>query len=63
MANRKKHHLKVERKTSKPVGGTKVQKLYDRLEAEAQSFFALANKNRAGTKAFQDASLKVLVRD
>jgi hypothetical protein len=40
-----------------------IQEQYDRLAAEAAEFFADAQTNRAGTKAFQKASLRTFGRD
>ena len=40
-----------------------IQEQYERLEAEAAEFFAGANSGRAGTKAFQKASLRTFGRD
>ena len=40
-----------------------LQEQYDRLEAEAAEFFAEAERDRAGTRAFQKASLRTLGRD
>lgn len=40
-----------------------LQERYDRLAAEADEFFAHAETDRAGTKAFQKASLRTLGRD
>jgi len=38
-----------------------LQEQYDRLEAEAAEFFSGTPKDRAGTKAFQKASLRTFV--
>jgi hypothetical protein len=40
-----------------------LQEQYDRLEAEAAEFFADTQTDRAGTKAFQRASLRTFGRD
>lgn len=40
-----------------------LQEQYDRLEAEAAEFFADEQTDRAGTKAFQKASLRTFGRD
>jgi len=40
-----------------------LQEQYERLAAEAAEFFADAQTGRAGTKAFQKASLKTSGRD
>src|SRR5260370_20908063 len=40
-----------------------IQEQYERLEAEAAEFFAHAQTERAGIKAFQKASLRTLGRD
>jgi hypothetical protein len=40
-----------------------LQEQYERLEAEAAEFFSDAPKDRAGTKAFQKASLRTFGRD
>ncbi len=40
-----------------------IQEQYERLGAEAAEFFADADGDRVGTKAFQKASLRTLGRD
>ena len=40
-----------------------LQEQYERLETEAAEFFADAEADRSGTKAFQKASLRSLGRD
>lgn len=40
-----------------------LQEQYGRLAAEAAEFFADAHRDRAGTKAFQKASLRTFGRD
>ena len=40
-----------------------LQEQYDRLAAEAAEFFADAETDRGGTKAFQTASLRTFGRD
>jgi hypothetical protein len=40
-----------------------LQEQYDRLEAEAAEFFSDGAKDRAGSKAFQKASLRTFGRD
>ncbi|HXN50865.1 MAG TPA: hypothetical protein VN943_02935 [Candidatus Acidoferrum sp.] len=40
-----------------------LQEQYDRLEAEAAEFFADAEEHRAGTKAFEKASIRTFGRD
>lgn len=40
-----------------------IQELNARLDAEAEAFYAEANKHRAGTLAFQNAALNTFDRD
>jgi len=60
-------HTKGEQSASERVNQllkrAMLQERYDRLEAEARTFFASATDERKGSRAFQAASIRSITRD